>query len=398
MRRKRKSNSGPSPKRNRVDTDCLVVNNVDLPTNDLESPGDGDPLNNLESPDSNPDLLNSVHTSYTALQTKRLEYPEQYFKFHKCGNKPGNSLYKCMVGDCQSKEKILSTTDNSRGNLRKHIKTCHGNSLEKFSRLCREIDVKSSGKSIGETAPPHKESTQLKLSFEGYPKALTQALLDSYVGSSLKENSVANDSSSSKDKSIPPTSKGFLKIYTKTGDSGMTSTFTGERRAKDDNIFQALGAVDELASCIGLAREFGLENGHPYTDHLQRIQCILQDVNACIATPYSSAREAHLKKTEFDSGHVEEVEEWIDSYTNHLPPLENFILPGGGKASSSLHVARTVCRRAERAIVPIVREQHINPETLKYVNRLSDLLFTLARYAAKLDGRQETVYIRPGKK
>jgi cob(I)alamin adenosyltransferase len=70
-----------------------------------------------------------------------------------------------------------------------------------------------------------------------------------------------------------------------------------------------------------------LENGHPYTDHLQRIQCILQDVNACIATPYSSAREAHLKKTEFDSGHVEEVEEWIDSYTNHLPPLENFILP-----------------------------------------------------------------------
>jgi hypothetical protein len=88
----------------------------------LESPGDGDPSNNLESPDSNPDLLNSVHTSNTALQTKRLEYPEQYFKFHKCGNKPGNSLYKCMVGDCQTKEKILSTTDNSRGNLRKHIK------------------------------------------------------------------------------------------------------------------------------------------------------------------------------------------------------------------------------------------------------------------------------------
>lgn len=70
-----------------------------------------------------------------------------------------------------------------------------------------------------------------------------------------------------------------------------------------------------------------MESNHPYTDHLQRIQCILQDVNACIATPYSSAREAHLKKTEFDSSHVGEVEEWIDSYTNHLPPLENFILP-----------------------------------------------------------------------
>lgn len=87
----------------------------------MESPGDGDLSNNLESPDTNPDLLNSVHTSNTTSQTKRLEYPEQYFKFHKCGIKPGNSLYQCMVGDCQSKEKILSTTDNSRGNLRKHI-------------------------------------------------------------------------------------------------------------------------------------------------------------------------------------------------------------------------------------------------------------------------------------
>ncbi|KAK4020957.1 corrinoid adenosyltransferase [Daphnia magna] len=196
--------------------------------------------------------------------------------------------------------------------------------------------------------------------------------------------------------STPP--KVFPKIYTKTGDSGMTSTFTGERRAKDDNIFQALGAVDELASLLGLSREFGLDNSHPYTDHLQRIQCILQDVNACIATPFSSAREAHLVKTEFDSSHVGELEEWIDSYSTHLPPLENFILPGGGKASSSLHVARTVCRRAERAVVPLVREQEINPETLKYLNRLSDLLFTLARFAAKLDKRQETVYLRPGKK
>ena len=76
-----------------------------------------------------------------------------------------------------------------------------------------------------------------------------------------------------------------------------------------------------------LSREFAIENNHPYIDHLQRIQCILQDVNACIATPFSSAREAHLLKTEFDSSHAGEVEEWIDSYTAYLPPLENFILP-----------------------------------------------------------------------
>jgi len=123
------------------------------------------------------------------------------------------------------------------------------------------------------------------------------------------------------------TSKHYPKIYTKTGDSGLTSTFTGERRPKDDHIFQALGAVDELTSMLGLAREFALEGKHDYTEHLQRVQCILQDVNSCIATPYSSAREVHLQKTEFDSSHVAEVEEWIDEYSNQMPPLESFILP-----------------------------------------------------------------------
>jgi cob(I)alamin adenosyltransferase len=164
-------------------------------------------------------------------------------------------------------------------------------------------------------------------------------------------------------------SEGFPKIYTKTGDSGLTSTFTGERRPKDDIIFQALGAVDELTSMIGLVREFALEKDHDYTEHLQRVQCILQDVNACIATPFSSAREVHLQRTEFDSSHTKELEDWIDSYTSQLPPLENFILPGGGKASSTLHVSRTICRRAERLVVPLVKEQQINAETLKYLNR-----------------------------
>jgi len=193
-------------------------------------------------------------------------------------------------------------------------------------------------------------------------------------------------------------SKHYPKIYTKTGDSGLTSTFTGERRSKDDDIFQALGAVDELTSMLGLAREFALEGKHDYTELLQRIQCILQDVNSCIATPYTSAREIHLQRTEFDSSHVAEVEEWIDEYSSQMPPLESFILPGGGKPSSTLHVSRTICRRAERAVIPLVKEKVINPETLRYLNRLSDLLFTLARYAAKVDGRKETIYLRPEKK
>ncbi len=118
-----------------------------------------------------------------------------------------------------------------------------------------------------------------------------------------------------------------------------------------------------------LAREFGLDKQHSYVEQLQRVQCILQDVGSNIATPLSSAREAHLRLTEFDSMHVIELEEWIDDYTSRLSPLENFILPGGGKASCSLHVARTVARRCERATVPLVRQSQVSPEVLKYLNR-----------------------------
>ncbi|ODN03169.1 Cob(I)yrinic acid a,c-diamide adenosyltransferase, mitochondrial [Orchesella cincta] len=185
-----------------------------------------------------------------------------------------------------------------------------------------------------------------------------------------------------------------MKIYTKTGDKGTTALFTGERRPKNDPIFEALGATDELSSHIALAREFAQDNGHSYDEKLRRIQCILQDVASMIATPKSSARESHLKRVGISNRHVQELEEWIDEYTAELPPLENFILPGGGKASSSLHIARTVCRRAERAITPLVRENDVDPQALIYVNRLSDFLFTVARYAAKLDNREETIYIR----
>ena len=91
-----------------------------------------------------------------------------------------------------------------------------------------------------------------------------------------------------------------------------------------------------LCFSIRLAREFALEGKHDYTDHLQRVQCILQDVNSCIATPHSSAREIHLQRTEFDSSHVDEIEEWIDLYSNQMPPLESFILPVYSELSSQV--------------------------------------------------------------
>ncbi|CAG7817258.1 unnamed protein product [Allacma fusca] len=185
------------------------------------------------------------------------------------------------------------------------------------------------------------------------------------------------------------------KIYTKTGDGGMSSLFTGERREKNDLVFEALGTTDELSSFIGVAREFAIDANHCYSERLRRVQCILQDVASTIATPASSARDAHTKRVYFTERHAMELEEWIDEYSKELRPLEKFILPGGGKPSAALHAARTVCRRAERCVVPLVKAGETDKQALIYLNRLSDFLFTAARYAAKLDLREETIYIRP---
>ncbi|XP_010768955.1 corrinoid adenosyltransferase MMAB [Notothenia coriiceps] len=185
------------------------------------------------------------------------------------------------------------------------------------------------------------------------------------------------------------------KIYTKTGDKGFSSTFTGERRPKEDHIFEALGNTDELSSAIGLAREFCLDKGHTFTYQLDKIQCILQDVGSNIATPQSSARESHISRTKFAAQPISDLETWIDTFTEELPPLTNFILPSGGKGSAALHLARTVCRRAERSVAPIVRSGEADPDVAKFLNRLSDYLFTAARYAAMKEGSVETIYTRP---
>jgi len=193
---------------------------------------------------------------------------------------------------------------------------------------------------------------------------------------------------------IKPVSR-YPKIYTKTGDKGTSALFTGERRQKSDQVFEALGNTDELSSHIGLAISLAAKNKHPYIDQLQRVQCILQDIGSCVATPVSSARDSHLNKVGFSSRHTAELEEWIDEYSDLLPPLQNFILPGGGETASQIHVSRSVCRRAERSVTPLVLAGECDAEAQKYINRLSDFLFTIARLAAKLDKQEETIYTRP---
>ncbi|KAJ3074484.1 hypothetical protein HDU98_011167 [Podochytrium sp. JEL0797] len=185
-----------------------------------------------------------------------------------------------------------------------------------------------------------------------------------------------------------------FKIYTRTGDKGTSALYTGERRPKDDCIFEALGSVDELSSYLGLAREFCEDANNGLEENLEKIQCILLDVGANCATPRGAASEYKKNRTEFDidGSLVNELESWIDELDQSLEPLKNFILPSGGKAASTLHVARNICRSAERKITTLVADNIADPSVAKYVNRLSDYLFTAARFAAKIEGKPERIY------
>uniref|UniRef100_A0A1B6L6W8 Cobalamin adenosyltransferase-like domain-containing protein n=1 Tax=Graphocephala atropunctata TaxID=36148 RepID=A0A1B6L6W8_9HEMI len=171
--------------------------------------------------------------------------------------------------------------------------------------------------------------------------------------------------------------------FSREGDSGY-SLVNDLKLPKDDRIFHAIGNTDELLCHLGVARENAIKNKHPYTDKLTRIQTMLVDIVLAISKQNT--------KESFPAKNTKELEEWIIQYSKDLTPPEKYLLPGGGKVSTSLHVARSVCRRAERTVLPLINEGHLDKEIQVYFNRLADLLFTWARFAAKRDERSESVY------
>lgn len=171
------------------------------------------------------------------------------------------------------------------------------------------------------------------------------------------------------------------KIYTRTGDSGTTGLGDGSRVEKDSLRVEAYGTVDELNSQIGLVIAFGLDE--KIANQLLDIQHDLFDLGSELCVPrYSAIYDAN----------IETLEKILDEHNAKLPALKEFILPGGNLPAASCHIARTVCRRAERLVVSLAREENINPPVVKYLNRLSDLLFVLGRVLARQDGQTEILW------
>ena len=181
-----------------------------------------------------------------------------------------------------------------------------------------------------------------------------------------------------------------MKIYTRTGDEGTTALFGGERVVKSHPRIDAYGTVDEVNSAVGLARS--LLRGEPGRDALDavlaRVQAELFVLGADLATP--SAAKPTVPRVE--AAHVARLEEEIDRFDDALPPLKHFILPGGTSGAAALHLARTVCRRAERLAVAAARLEPISEHAVTYLNRLSDLLFVLARWANQEAGVQDATW------
>jgi len=189
----------------------------------------------------------------------------------------------------------------------------------------------------------------------------------------------------------------ITKVYTKTGDAGQTRLAGGQQVWKDSRRVEAYGTVDELNAAVGVVRVFNADkmvtpdSAARLEAELRWVQNKLFDVGGILATAPGQTFKNMPKVTEED---VTRLEQLMDACDEELEPLKEFILPGGGQVSGLLHQARTICRRAERVCVTLSREESIDPVMIKFLNRLSDALFVLARWAAKTQGEPEFLWER----
>jgi cob(I)alamin adenosyltransferase len=181
-----------------------------------------------------------------------------------------------------------------------------------------------------------------------------------------------------------------MKIYTRTGDDGRTALFGGGRVDKAHPRVTAYGEVDELNSVLGWA--LTQISSAETAQRVQRVQHDLFGIGAELATPPAAPGRKRPDTPPLPTARVGEMEEWIDEADRELEPLSAFVLPGGSAAAAALHVARTVCRRAERAVVALAAAESVPPEVLTYLNRLSDLLFTLARLENRRAGCDDVLW------
>jgi len=170
----------------------------------------------------------------------------------------------------------------------------------------------------------------------------------------------------------------LTKICTRTGDNGTTGLGDGSRTDKDDPRIEAIGAIDELNSALGLLLSHELPD--KLRDRLSRVQHCLFDVGGELCLPGQPARHG------VSAEQIEELEATLEELNAELPPLREFILPGGSPAAAACHLARTICRRAERRLVSLGKVEDLNPAGIMYLNRLSDLLFVIARQLNRLAG------------
>jgi cob(I)alamin adenosyltransferase len=180
----------------------------------------------------------------------------------------------------------------------------------------------------------------------------------------------------------------LTRIYTRTGDDGTTALGFGGRVAKDALRVECYGTIDELNSCLGLARAAAVPSSLDPT--LARIQNELFHLGSDLCVP--EGEKARHPVPRIEERHVAALEQEIDRWNDRLPALENFVLPGGAPAAAALHLARTVCRRAERLLVALGRQEPVGAWVLPYVNRLSDALFVLARAANLEAGRADALW------